>query len=112
MPRPVVVVVAVLIPPTPCLSSMCTCLCVDFAPKRPEVSTEAVLRSTQLARRLRDFEEVLNCCLQYSSDAVVAPEYAVTVHNDPNCVVFLPVLFPRAVPSRTNVQMLCLRVRP
>eukprot|EP00750_Incisomonas_marina_P007890 INCI15070.1.p1 GENE.INCI15070.1~~INCI15070.1.p1 ORF type:complete len:1053 (+),score=145.38 INCI15070.1:107-3265(+) len=51
----------------------------DFAPKRPEVSTEAVLRSTQLARRLRDFEEVLKCCLQYSSDVIASPEYRVRI---------------------------------
>ena len=55
---------------------LCACISVaDFAPKRPEVSTEAVLRSTQLARRLRDFEEVLKCCLQYSSDVIASPEY-------------------------------------
>ena len=45
----------------------------------PEVSTEAVLRSTQLARRLAEFRQLLKDCLPYASAAAEAPEYCLRI---------------------------------
>ena len=49
---------------------------------RPKVSSEIVMRSTQLAHRLCQFEKHLLACFQLATPVVVSPEYIAKLTMD------------------------------